>query len=323
MNLVGNNAGITDLCILLSEVFMRDKRSVQAIPRSIQDTAVPWLVPLALVCMLVFVFPIIQIVRLSFTVSTLTQPSSGFTLASYASLVSSPDFFSMLGTTMLFVGASVIFQVGLGFSIAMFIDSGVERKMFGTMIVRTAVLAAWALPGVVAGVVWKMVFSEMDSGPLSALVHLVDPGFRPNYLSSPGPALVASTVANIWRGTAYSMILIYAGLKTFPKELKEAAIIDRTNAVQRLFLITLPVLAPLLLICVLLVTVQTFNTFDLLRALTGGGPGKSTEVIALSIYRTIFVEFDLGRGSATAMVLLGINVVMTWVYFKYLARVED
>ncbi len=283
----------------------------------------PWLLPLSLVCILVFVFPILQIVRLSFSESTLLKTSSGFSLASYSGLFRSPDFLSMLATTLIFVGASVVLQVTLGFAIAMFIDSGADRGIKGTMIVRTAVLAAWALPGVVTGVVWKMMFSEMDSGPLTALAKLIDPAFRPQFLSSPAPALVASIVANVWRGTAYSMILIYAGLKTFPRELYEAAIIDRANAVQRLFKVTIPVLAPLLLICVLLVTVQTFNTFDLLRALTGGGPGKSTEVIALGIYRTIFNEFDLGRGSATAMILLAINVGMTWVYFRYLAGTED
>ncbi len=283
----------------------------------------PWLLPLALVCLLVFVYPIFQIVRLSFTESTLIETSNAFSLKSYASLFRSPDFVSMLAITLIFVGASVVFQVGLGFAVAMFIDSGSERGIKGTMIVRTAVLAAWALPGVVTGVVWKMMFSEMDSGPLTALVRLLDPGFRPQFLSSPAPALVASIVANIWRGTAYSMILIYAGLKTFPKELHEAAIIDRANAFQRLVKVTIPVLAPLLLICVLLVTVQTFNTFDLLRAMTGGGPGKSTEVIALGIYRTIFNDFELGKGAATAMILLAINVAMTWVYFRYIAGTEE
>jgi len=282
-----------------------------------------WLLPLAVVSLGVFVLPIIQIVGMSFTEATFRDPSDAFTLASYGKLFSNPDFVSMLVVTLAFVVPSVILQVILGFAIAMFIDSAGDRRLPGTMIVRTAVLAAWALPGVVAGVVWKMMFSELDNGLVMTLVRFVSPEAQPRFLSSSVPALVSCVVANVWRGTAYSMILIYAGLKTFPKELYEAAVIDRANLWQRLFKITIPVLSPLLLICVLLITVQTFNTFDLLRALTGGGPGRSTEVIVLNIYRTIFTEFDLGRGSATAMVLLAINILMTWVYFRFLTNKEE
>jgi len=289
------------------------------LPRSSREPSLfVWLLPLALVCIGVFVIPVFQILQLSFTESTLIEAGREFSLASYSNLLTNPDFLSIMGTTLVFVGASVILQVVIGFLIALYLDFGNTRGFRGTIIVRTAVLAAWAIPGVVIGVVWKMMFSEMDSGLMTALSQWVVPGARPQFLSSPVAALVSSIVANVWRGTAYSMILLYAGLMSFPNDLNEAAHIDGANAFRRLFLIKLPVLAPLILICILLVTVQTFNTFDMLMALTGGGPGRSTEVIALNIYKTIFTEFDLGRGSASAIMLLLINIAMTGVYFRFL-----
>jgi len=277
-----------------------------------------WLLPLALLCIAVFVIPVFQILRLSFSASTLMKAGKGLSLETYSRLFSSPDFLSIMLTTLIFVVASVALQVALGFAIALYLDHGRSQGYRGMLLVRTAVLAAWAIPGVVIGVVWKMLFSELDSGLVMSLVRLVAPGARPQFLSSPVPALVSSIVANVWRGTAYSMILLYAGLMTFPRELDEAAHLDGAGALRLLFRIKLPILAPLFLICILLVTVQTFNTFDMLMALTGGGPGRSTEVLALNIYKTIFTEFDLSRGGAAAMVLLLVNLGITWVYFRFL-----
>ncbi len=291
----------------------------RTVSRSLHEgTLLLWLLPLAIVCISVFVIPVIQIVRWSFSDSTLMKEGHELSLRAYIALLSSNDFMSILRTTLIFVVASVLLQVALGFVIALFLDYGNRRGLRGTIIVRTAVLVSWAIPGVVAGVIWKMMFSEMDSGLITSLAHFIVPTSRPRFLSSPAAALASSVVANVWRGTAYSMILLYAGLMTFPNDLNEASQIDGANAFQRLFQIKIPVLAPLFLICILLVTVQTFNTFDMLMALTGGGPGRGTEVLALYIYKTIFTELNLGRGSAAAMLLLLINVAMTWVYFRFL-----
>lgn len=279
-----------------------------------------WLLPLAIILLLVFVYPVIEVVRLSFTDSTLTEPSSAFTLKSFFRLIQEAGFVQMLVVTMIFVAASVIAQMVLGLAIALMIDRGTKLKMFGSILTRTAVLTAWAIPGVVIGIIWKMMFSETDSGILNYLLDLAGVQDTVHFLSDPQLALVSATIANVWRGTAFSMIMLYAALQTFPADIMEAAKIDRANAWQRLTLIVIPVLMPIILINLILITVQTFNTFDMIMALTGGGPGTSTEVIALSIHKSIFHEFALGRGAANAVVLLLINLIMTVVYFKYMFR---
>jgi multiple sugar transport system permease protein len=143
------------------------------------------------------------------------------------------------------------------------------------------------------------------------------------FLSDPEIALASVTIANIWRGTAFSMILVYAGLQTIPGDVLEAAKIDGATAFQRVTLVTLPLLAPILFIDLVIVSIETFNTFDMVLALTGGGPGRSTEVIALSIYDQIFAQFDLGQGAATAMLLLVVSVIITIVYIRILQREEE
>ena len=118
------------------------------------------------------------------------------------------------------------------------------------------------------------------------------------------------------------MILIYAGLQTLPDDVLEAARVDGANALQRMTRVILPLLAPVLFVNLVIVSIETFNTFDMVLALTGGGPGRSTEVIALSIYNQIFQQFDLGPGAATAVLLLAVNAVMTFVYLRLLQREE-
>jgi multiple sugar transport system permease protein len=103
----------------------------------------------------------------------------------------------------------------------------------------------------------------------------------------------------------------------------EAAKIDGATAFQRVTRVILPLLAPILFIDLVIVSIETFNTFDMVLALTGGGPGRSTEVIALSIYNQIFAQFDLGQGAATAMLLLVVSVIMTIVYIRILQREEE
>lgn len=129
-------------------------------------------------------------------------------------------------------------------------------------------------------------------------------------------------VANVWRGTALSMILCYAGLKTISADLYEAARVDGTSAPQALRHITIPLMMPILTTTLVLVVVETFNTFDMVLSLTGGGPGDATQVLALNIYDQIFRQLNVGRGAAMAVVLMLINVAMIAVYLRLIERQE-
>ncbi|MCY9670824.1 sugar ABC transporter permease [Paenibacillus alginolyticus] len=283
------------------------------------NSPVPWLLPTAIVLLLVFVYPVIEVIRSSFTNANLMDPNYTYTLQSYRKLLNNPDLLHMTSITLIFVACSVFFQMLLGFIIALMVDLGNKRKLIGTVVVRTTVLSAWAIPGVIIGIIWSLLYNESDAGILNYVVTSI--GFpKISFLSDPHIALASITLANIWRGTAFCMIMIYAGFQTVPGDVLEAAKIDGTTSFQSLIKIIVPILAPILFINMITSVVATFNTFDMVMALTAGGPGKSTEVIALNVHSQIFQLFDLGQGAATAVILLLINLTMTGLYFRFVER---
>ncbi len=288
---------------------------------SIRDSPTLWLLPLAVVLGVTFLFPVFEIARLSFTDASLLDDDYSYTLESYLDLFRSPYFANMLWVTAIFVFASVFLQMLLGFLIALLVDQGAKRGMRTSIVTRTAVLSAWAIPGVIIGIIWSILYEQSAAGILNYALSFVGFGEVP-FLSDPQVALASVTLANVWRGTAFSMILLYAGLQTLPDDVMEAAKVDGANAWQRLTRVMLPLLAPMLFINLVIVSIETFNTFDMVLALTGGGPGRSTEIAALSVYNQIFEQFNLGQGAATAVLLVAVNLIMTFVYVRFLERDE-
>ena len=280
-----------------------------------RQSPVLWLLPLFLVLCVFYLIPLVDVIKTSFTDATMTNPAGhGFTLNSFKSVFQDAAFGEIMFVTFFFVGFSVIFQFLLGFLIALVVDTAENRKMRGTVLTRTISLVSWAIPGVAIGIIWKIMYAETGSGILNYLLSLIGVQ-RIAFLSDPGVALLSTSIANVWRGTAQSMILLYAGIKTVERQLLEAAAIDGASAVKRLFYIILPGMKPVIMINVLLNIINTFNTFDMIMPLTGGGPGRSTEVLVLSVYRNIFQQLDLGKGCAVAVLLLAINIVFSIFYF--------
>ena len=110
--------------------------------------------------------------------------------------------------------------------------------------------------------------------------------------------------ANIWRGTAFTMLLLYAALHTVNRELYDAATVDGASRLRTLWHMTLPQIRPVLLVNMILITIATLNTFDMILSLTGGGPAQATEVLALHTYNSVFVNFNLAGGCVFAVLLL-------------------
>lgn len=279
------------------------------------QSPVLWLLPFFLVLGVFYLIPLADVIKTSFTDATMTDPAGhGFTLDSYVKVFQDDAFGEVMFVTFFFVAFSVIFQFLLGFVIALVVDAAESRRMKGTVLTRTISLVSWAIPGVAIGIIWKIMYAETGSGILNYLLSLL--GIQPiAFLSDPSVALLSTSIANVWRGTAQSMILLYAGVKTVDKQLLEAASIDGATAVKRLFYIILPGMKQVIMINVLLNIINTFNTFDMIMPLTGGGPGRSTEVLVLSVYRNIFQQLDLGKGCAVAILLLSINIVFSIFYF--------
>ena len=278
-----------------------------------------WLLPLTLLLAVSYLFPAVDVVRFSFTDATLLDPDYEYTIDSYAMVVRNPDLPGILRVTFVFVISSVVFQLGLGLLVAMALHRGVLRRLWGVSFLRIVILASWIVPGVAAGIVWQLMFNEASYGFLNGVLRAV--GISPvPWLSDPSIVIWSTVLANVWRGTAFSMILLYAGLLVIPRSLYEAAEVDGANGIRQFRYITLPQLRPILLVNTILISIFTLNTFDLILPLTGGGPGRATEVLALYAYNTVFRNFDLSSGSVLAVLLLGISIVFTVFYVRLLPK---
>ena len=282
---------------------------------------VPWFIPLLVVVTLFYLYPTIQALRFSFTDASLLRDTFNYGLTSYSRVLPSPSFLFVVRITLVFVLASILFQLALGLGVALAVQHGVGNRLPGTGIVRTLVLSSWVMPGIVIGIIWQIVLSGGSYGMVNSMLATV--GLSPvGFLSTRDMALASVIVANVWRGTAFSMILQYAGLQSIDPVLYEAAAVDGASKWQSFWRVTLPSLRPILMVNLVLISIQTFNTFDMVLALTGGGPGRATEVLALRTYNMIFRNFSLGQGSVLAVVMLGLSLAFTLLYVRLL-RTEE
>jgi multiple sugar transport system substrate-binding protein len=278
-----------------------------------------WLLPAVALVTVILIYPMLDLVRLSLTDATVAGTHYAYTLDSYRALLTDGAFYGMVAVTAIFVAGSVALQLAIGFAIAWLIDAGRRRRAPGTLAARMAVVSAWVIPGVLAGVLWKILLIENRSGITNYYLAQLGVGPLP-LISSPTLALISVVAANVWRGCAFSMILLYAGMQRIPRELHEAADLEGVSAWQRLRWLLIPQLAPVIALNLVLITIASFNTFDLIIPLTGGGPARGTEVISLFMYRLGFFDLEAGRAAAVAVVMLLVNLSLAALAGRLILR---
>ena len=170
-------------------------------------------------------------------------------------MLGDPAFPGMVAVTLVFLAASVTLQMGLGLAIAVLLDAARRHRARFTLFARIAVVSAWIIPGVLVGVLWRILLIENRSGIVNYWLSRIGQGPLP--LVSSGPlALTSLIVANGWRGCAFSMILQYAGLQRVPRELHEAADLEGMSPGQRVRWLLVPQIAPVIVLFFL--TQRTF-----------------------------------------------------------------
>lgn len=278
-----------------------------------------WLLPLILVLGIFYLYPVFDVFRYAFTDITLLGKGENYTFASIAKTLTRPELPEVLWVTFVFTAASVVGQQGLGLAVALVVVRGEKRRLFGTTILRTTALIAWVVPGIAGGIVWKMLFNGAPFGGLNSIMRLL--GLAPvQWLSDPDTVMWSVVVANVWRGTAFSMVVMYAALKAIDPVLYEAADVDGANPWQRFWHITVPQLRAAIMVNLILITIQTLNMFNSVISLTGGGPGRATEVLSLYTFNTVFRNYDLAAGSVLSLLMLAISMGLALIYAKFLPK---
>ncbi|MFE1079651.1 ABC transporter permease subunit [Nocardiopsis alba] len=283
--------------------------------------AARWAVPMGPALFLLLAFfagPILWTVWASLTDAALTGARAARTdfvgVANFERLLTDVRFRDATILTALFLIGSVFGQTVLGLVLALLTRArhGAVRAAVGAIVV-----GAWVVPEVVAGFVWYA-FLERE-GTLNAILGSLGAGEQNWLFTAP---LLAVILANVWKGTAFSMMTYSAGLSEVPDDLEEAARVDGASPLQVLWHVVLPLLRRTLATTLLLITLQTVQVFTLIFVMTSGGPGARSTTLPLLMYQEALRMGDLGYGTAIALALLVVAGLFSIVYVRMLGKEE-
>ena len=234
----------------------------------------------------------------------------------YSKILSDPNIWSYFTTTAKFVILAVSAQFFIGFGLALLLNR--EFKYKGIM--TTLILLPMMLSPVVVGLFWKFIL-DADTGIFNYFLKIFFRVEKIGWTTNPKIALLSVVIVDTWMWSPFMMLISLAGLSAIPKYLYEAADVDRASGWFKFRHITLPMVAPLLLIALLFRTMDAFKLFDLVYVLTNeGGPGVATETVSMNLYKIAFRRWDIGQASAMAYILLIIIIALSSIYIKYLNK---
>jgi multiple sugar transport system permease protein len=265
------------------------------------------------------IFPLIYSLYISLHNYRLSNPTQipFIGLVNYWDLMTKlDDFWIPLANTFYFVAGSASLELIIGFLLALALSKNIKGKAF----FRACLVVPMAVTPAVVGLIFKFLLS--DFGIISKVTSLLGMG-QQNWLAEPSMAMPVVIAIDIWAWTPLVMLILSAGLDNLPKEPLEAAQIDGASKVQTLLYITIPLLKPIILVAVLMRVMETLKIFDMLWVLTFGGPGTSTEVLSMHIYRIGFKFLEMGRASALSYLLLVVTIAVTTAITRRLIRKDS
>jgi ABC-type sugar transport system permease subunit len=282
--------------------------------KSSPRAALLFLLPSVIFVGLFSIFPIVESFRLSFYRLILTLPWLGqkmVGLENYTDLVSDPVARDAIGTTLIFIAVTIPLELLLGLGIALVLNQGFR----GRGLLRAVVLVPWAIPTVVSSQMWRFIFNDRY-GLVNFLLFGADTSRYIAPLADPYLAMISIMAAEIWKTTPFAALILLAGLQGISDDLYEAASVDGASSWQKFRHITLPLLKPALLLALLFRTIDALRVFDLVYVMTQGGPADATNVLQFYGYKKTFAEGMVGYGSAIAVTVFAISLVLSLAYLR-------
>jgi multiple sugar transport system permease protein len=231
-------------------------------------------------------------------------------LANYVAVFSRPRFQASLWRTLWFV----VYSIGLGLLLAMVFALTLDRVTRGRQFLRGLSLVPYFVSGIATAVMWRFMFSS-NVGLVNRLLEAVGlPSL--SWLGNPTLSFAVCVLANTWFIAPFATLLLLSGLQTIDRQLFDAARIDGASGLAVFRFITLPMIKPMVGVSLIWLSYASFSMFDIIVALTGGGPFRATEVVSLYMYQVGFRFLDFGEASVLMLVLLGINTLMSLLYLK-------
>lgn len=219
-------------------------------------------------------------------------------LQNYIDIIKSPEFLTSLRVTTVFIFTTMTIELFIGLLLALLAERGTK----GLLIFRTIFILPIMIAPVVVGIVWKYLYN-----PTYGIINYFLSGFKIKsilWLSQPNTALASIIITDIWQWTPFVFLLLLGGLQTVPEDTIDASIVDGANYFQRLIHVTLPIIKPIIGITVVLRAIDAMRSLVVMYIMTFGGPGLSTEVLSLHIYKTAFLSQRLGLASTLSVFLI-------------------
>ncbi len=278
------------------------------------------ILPTLVVITIFTIYPLLYNVNLSLHKNVLTAPKQHPFIGAknFMAVLKNPYLIRSLKTTAQFTAMIVVGDAVLGILIALLLN----QRFGGAKVLQVLILIPWAIPVVMAGIIWRWMFAG-NVGVINGLLYslgLIDTYY--SFFGNPTSAKLALVVARLWKDVPLASILLLATLQVIPSELYDAAKIDGGGAWAAFHYITFPFLRPTLTVILILETLIGFVTFDLVYVMTGGGPANATTLIAWYTYTEIFTNLNLGRGAALAFLIAALTLVMAVFYFWALRSEE-
>lgn len=285
------------------------KSKVPAYLRRQQKTAILFLLPNLAGFLIFILYPVFRafVISLSNWDGFATFDFIG--IKNYVSLFTDESFIISLKNTMWYTVVTVPLSIIFGILMALLMDI----KIPGIKIFRTVYFLPQVTSMIAIGLVWSMVLANY--GPINQVLMAFGVQEPPKWISSSAWALISVEIVTIWRSMGYNAIILLAGLQGINIELYEAAKLDGADFWQRFLYITLPMLSPTIFFCLVTQMISSFKVFDVIMAMTQGGPGRATNVLAYYIYNKSFVDYRFGYASSAAFVLFFIILIMTLIQF--------
>jgi len=289
--------------------------------RQIGDSTIQrlFIMPTLVLLILWNIFPLFYSLYLSFTQYSHSGKAAPVWIgtSNFTTLLSDPNIWAAFAVTGKYALLSVSLQTLIGFGMALLL----RAKFKASGLLTTMILIPMMLSPVVVGQFWKLIFHPLY-GIFNYLLGFWNTTTAPDWLRS--HALASLVIVDVWMWSPFVMLLCLSGLKAIPDYIYEAAAIDRASSWRQFWRITLPSVAPLLLLAVLFRTIEAIKAFDLVMGLTGGGPGNVTETVSVAIYRMVFTgQARTGIASALAYIVLIVIIGVSNVYIRYLNRMKE
>ena len=274
--------------------------------------ALPFLMPTILIMGAINLYPFINgMVRSLHSFRILSQDFTFTGLRNFQLLFQDELFLRAFANSLIWVATCVSAQFILAMILALVLNS---RELLARRVVRTLVLIPWAMPPVVVALTWRYMLA--NQGPLNAMLGALGVANPPSWLLDPSVALWACIMVTVWMNIPFMTVMLLAGLQSVERSLYEAAAIDGASFLQTTFRITLPVIKKVALVVVTLMSIWTFNMFDIVFVLTSGGPGNASLTLPLFAYQNAFFYYQMGYAAAVGIIMMACLLLLIAIYIR-------